>query len=277
MRQDLNPFGRAPQSIEDFLVRIGGRNPYGESNYRACLAQYRFIKAGETWNDWDEALETNERGGLTFNEELMAMAPSGNKPIRVVAEMRDIPRYPVCDCDHVMVRGKNWDAAFPSENLVPAEAGDCQVCQGVRGWIVEKWVPAHKFKMSEAEWYQHKVPGFDIPRLGPYPHQGEYMRVPNSHATARIPPLGQLGELIFYLESHRSKADMSDDVYRRQREDAILKERERIKMAHLMRNKDLIRRSLEPLLGNSLRAGIEREKYANRLRARGHAIGHVGN
>lgn len=275
MRDDLHPDGRAPKPVEDFLVRLAGRNPYGEAKYRVCLAQHRVTMAGGIWHDWRDEATVQERGGLVMSE--FGMTPSGEKPLRVVAELRTIPRYPLCECREVMIIGPGWDRAFPNENLVPAAAGECQECEGLRGWIVEKWVPAHKLNKSESEWYQDKVPGFDIPVLGPYPSTGEYIRIPKSRVTAKVPSLQQLGELVLYLESHSSKSELSDEAYRKQREEGSTRERERVRMAHMNRNRAMIRRSLEPLLGNTLRAGAEREKYARRLRERGVAVGHVGN
>lgn len=267
MRCDVSGVEHAPKSVTDFLVRLGGRNPYGEPNFRIVLAQSRVCQQAAEWHDWDDSLSVQERGGFVSNDE-GEMVASMCRPDRVVKEMRTIQRYPICDCLEGVLIDK--------EKGYVVDAGDCLECGGVKGWIIEKWAPVHMIAGSEEAWYAQKVEGTDLPRLGPYPHNGEYVRVPKSRATKQIPSLAQIEQLLLFLEYCKSQSAVSRDEYIRQRTEALAAEKERYRVERKRQNKQLLMENVDPLHGSSLAAGRAREAVAQKLRARGHQIGHVG-
>lgn len=268
MRDDITSEGQATKDVRDFLVRIGGKNPHSEPNYRVVLAKCRLWKQGGEWTDWREEADLQARGGFVQNEQGEKVL-SPEHPLRVVKELRTVPRYSICTCEEGVLLEKGGRRS---------KAGDCTACGGVRGWIIEHWTPPHAFAGSEQEWYAKKVEGTDIPCLGPYPHDGEYLRIPNSKATASVPSMSQLAELVFFLEGRKaSMSHPSPEQYIRDRVYAMEQEDKRQREAIKQRNRELIREWNDPLHGSSLRAGAERERMAQQIRNRGGRIGHCGN
>lgn len=268
MRDDIQgALTDCPQSLVVELIKLGGTNPFGEPNLRVCLSQNRVMKQAAEWHDWDTNLTVQERGGMVSDDEGNIVA-SQHKPNRVVAEMRTIPRYPICDCpEGVLVDKKSGKRA---------EAGDCEECSGVRGWIIEKWWPAHVIAGTPEQWYAAKVKGTDLPRLGPYPTEGAYRRVPRTKATMRVPSIEQIAAVINYLNRCAEQAPMSREQFILECNAVAEYENEKYKREDRERIKQQISESLDPLKGSSLAAGRQREVYAKRMRERGIPVGHVG-
>ena len=271
-RNDLIGSTRAPQSIIDLVTRIGGKNVYSEPNYRFVLSQDRVCQQAAEWHDWDTNLTIQERGGMVQDDDGNFVG-SSHKPNRVVIEMRTIPRYPLCTCPEGVLRVER-NAAQQVTRSWYEEAGDCEACHGVRGWIIERWWPAHVIGDKEA-WEKDRING--MPRRGPFPETGAYRRVAMSKATAQIPSIKQIEQLIHYLEFiHQDRTANPEQLaleMANSREAAIQKAKD----AEDQLNREKIREALDPLTGSSLAAGRAREFYANRLRSRGVPVGHVGS
>lgn len=82
---------RGPQ-VEKYLRKAiemrGGVTRFGEPRYRLVLAHERFEQAGGKWHEWDENLGVNDRNYVNRHGQEL------NKPLRVVEEMRWVPKYP---------------------------------------------------------------------------------------------------------------------------------------------------------------------------------------
>lgn len=131
-----------PRETERFLKRYGGTNPFGLPKWRLIVASDRMVKEAGVYRDWAEGLSTAEKGGINFTPNPDAPGCNfqryGNKPIRVVTEMREVRKYPQSE-----------------------------------GWVLERWFPASTYGTQE-EWYSYKaVDGFTS-MLGPYPECGDY-------------------------------------------------------------------------------------------------------
>lgn len=131
-----------PRETERFLASYGGKNPFGKPKWRLIVASERMVKEAGVYRDWAPGLSIAERGGLNFSPNPNApgcnFQPYGNKPLRVVTEMREVRKYPQAE-----------------------------------GWILERWFPASTYGTQE-QWFSYKaVDGF-TPMLGPYPESGDY-------------------------------------------------------------------------------------------------------
>jgi hypothetical protein len=109
----------APAGLQLRIARAGGRNRYGEPNFRVVWGWSRLAWIGGKWTDADA---------------------SGNA-VRVVIELREVPKY------------------FPHDR-----------------WHVERWLPPEAYGSPEM-WHDQTLEredGILIPALGPYPRRGEY-------------------------------------------------------------------------------------------------------
>jgi hypothetical protein len=163
-----------PTHLQGFLTRFGGKNPYGRPQWRLQHSDNVFVREAGVYRDWPEGLTTAEKGGLNFqmSEEEVAVRVGGqvldelgeqpvwdalrydNKPLRVVTEVRDNPRY-----------------------------------AGIHGWILEKWFPASKYGPPE-HWNSFLAVDGRTPMLGPYPSEGDYELIYGPFP--RQPAIGQM-------------------------------------------------------------------------------------
>lgn len=240
--------GEENAEITDFLVRIGGRNQAGYPRYRLVVSGKVLERKGGEWNDWDENLAIEDRGKFirktfTVPEKVIilgkevevqtqkAIIVPGNTPIRTVTEVRTVPKYSHLD---------------------------------MQGWILERWYAAEVFGSPES-WYSHVVPRTDVPRLGPYPEDGQYEMIAGVFPLA--PSLSFLEQFIGFqqkrareLEEQDVRQVLADKIYaHEQQEEKQRQEAER-------RIRDLI----SPLLGTSLEAGRWRNQIAERAGIRSH-------
>lgn len=121
---------RAPEHLQDFISRIGGKNPHGIPMYRVVRAESVHHKAHGEFYDWPEEATIQERGGLELNED-GKWGQISTKPLRVVTETR-------------------WVQTYPDKE----------------GWLLERWYPAHMFGTREA-WEKHSLLG-PYPENGRY-------------------------------------------------------------------------------------------------------------
>lgn len=135
MRDDIRGITRCPQEISDFLAVYGGRNQYGEPNWRVVLAESVVwkVSGGKVW---DPSLTIAERGGINFE----TGRQHTNKPIRDESgQILERLRYPC-----------------------------------TKGWILQRWFSALNYSRAEWFSQENCIPGTSIPMLGPYPEEGDY-------------------------------------------------------------------------------------------------------
>lgn len=272
---EFPPNCRSTEDVYRFLRRIGGTNPYGENNYLAVVAsEVRFL-AGAAYHEYAQGVKGLDAGRLEFDEELVTVpvsvkqegtshkttihvtAPKGmhvtNPPFRIVKEMRWVRRWPQLKGWAIL----HWEAG----------AGGC-----TRSW-----------------WEQWKVPGTNLPILGPWPERGLYWTFCEGFDVAKkeityatfpeIPTRTWMERAIAQFEFHRNQPDnIADPTFRQlaalgeahKREEAIEKQ-ERDDLAKEYRD------DIKFLFSSSLEAGRVREGIAKTLRSQGIEIGHVGN
>ena len=268
MRDDIHGVERAPKAYADFLIRVGGRNPFDEPNYRLIWAANRYETIGGEWTDWPEGASVAERGGMVADE-YGNVSQSDVKPLRVVTELRKTQKYPICDCQKKV------------------QYGYCPVCDGIWGWLLEKWYPAHFFGSRDA-WYgmgmdnpngeewvveaNQALAAFyrdkGIPKLGPYPEQGDYEKV--SMSMRQLPPFDSLLSVIQRInrnivgKSGTPQQRIAKKVY----ESDMRIEADKEKKKELMKLK--IRDRMSAYRGSSLESGRLREELAKRAGLREH-------
>ena len=120
-----------------------GLTPFGEPRYRLVWGPLRLEQAGGIWHDWDERLSVNDRNYVDRKGNEL------NKPIRVVEELRWVPKYP----------------------------------SHLTKWILEKWCRPSDYGTPE-QWFSTTAEGGTcylsatqdkiLPLLGDYPWQGDY-------------------------------------------------------------------------------------------------------
>lgn len=243
-RNDIQGEARAPKSLADYLLKKGGMNIYGETNFRLVHASTRMTKKGGRWQDWDKSLTANERGGMITLDSGIVI-PSHYKPHRIVIEVRNVRKY-----------------VFSV------------------GWLVERWIPA-AFYGSPMAWERRCVPMgpepgaplTNVPYGGSFPVHGDYEMCHHSPSD-ELPTITQLQEVLDRSERARSEA-LRADV-----EQIVL---ERINEAELdyheqMRKESeeheaMMRDMLSPMNSISLGAGRHRTMLAERAGIRAH----VGN
>lgn len=149
IRNDNRESHPVPQEIKDHIQSVGGKNPYGEPNYRLLLAEDRVVKAAGAWTVWDENRSLDERGGLGISaaQDMIARGCRDEEiseylnsqvsvhPLRVDTGTKDVHLY-------------TWV-----------------------GWIIEKWKPAWMFG-SRDDWESLRFQGENA--AGPYPSEGDY-------------------------------------------------------------------------------------------------------
>jgi hypothetical protein len=55
-----------PKSVQSFLTSYGGKNPYGQTQWRLLVGADRLVKEAGVYRDWAEGLTTAEKGGMRF-------------------------------------------------------------------------------------------------------------------------------------------------------------------------------------------------------------------
>lgn len=271
-RNDVLPERRAPKHIRKFLMDVGGVNPWGENRYRLVLAEHVMIYVGARWHDWDESVALLDQGGLEFSKEtrtsktimrdplnpkrqiaVEADVPAtvkvkDNQPIRVVEEMRWIPRY-----------------------------------TDIKGWLLQVWYPESFYSRQH---YEVTVKGRpDLPLLGEFPTHGQYERQffyqfkgKFSETFPNIPSESWMEKAIQHHERKIVENSSASVEYRmvntlnelkRARESYERKQRAEFELR--------VRERLKPIFSNTLEGGRIREQLARRCRELGIQVGHVGN
>lgn len=137
---------RGPEPSAHILraLQRHGRSSDGFPLYRLVQSEDVIELSGGLWNDWNADLEEQDRGGMVFNEDDPTKAdvlrPSMHRPVRVVAELREVPKY-------------------------------CHLPE--QGWVLERWYPPDYYGTPEL-YEAITVPGTNISRFGEFPHRGQY-------------------------------------------------------------------------------------------------------
>lgn len=137
----------------------------------------------------------------------------------------------------------------------------------IEGWIVERWYPRHMFG-DPAAWEKNRL-------LGPYPEAGMYVDCCNP--MSRVPSVKLLENLVSAIEYKiaNKQGTMEQRVAKRVAEIQANKEKQRLAARSVVTSK--LHEVTPIIFGSSLAAGRIRESIANRIRARGGKISHVGN
>lgn len=129
---EYRPSRPVPQYLKNFIKMRSGLNQFGEPRYRLVWGPDRYEQAAGEWLEWDDNLGVNDRNYVNRKGEDL------NKPLRIVEDLRWIPKYPVKD-----------------------------------KWVLEKWLPAESFGDPET-WFKAVSPSGKYPLLGKYPYEGDY-------------------------------------------------------------------------------------------------------
>jgi hypothetical protein len=151
-----------------WLREAGGDCFMGFPTYRLVYTAKLTDLSGGEWCDWDESIPPDQRGSLVMG--LYGTVVPDSKEMRRVTEMRRVEKY-------------------PEFHATP-------------GWVIERWM-APLYWGTRESWERHKVDGTDIPKLGPYPHQGRYMLIGGPYPEKPTGPF--LGRLIEYWEAMRDE------------------------------------------------------------------------
>lgn len=135
--------GPEPGDVNEYLAQRHGYCFMGFPFYRLVHGAFLWQLSGGTWCDWDENIPTPARGRMVANETGRALV-NETQAERTVTELRRRHKY--------------------------AEHADNP------GWMLERWMAPAYFG-TPTWWECQVVPGTTIPKLGPYPHQGEYILV----------------------------------------------------------------------------------------------------
>lgn len=271
-RDDVEPAGRAPNDVVEFLIRVGGKNIFGEPRYRMVLAQHVRQWAGGEWNEFPDDATLSERGGVDFDAvkfevedakgnvktgtKLVNICDASSKLLRTVVEVRREERYP-----------------------------------HLKGWMLQKWYPcSHPAFGSREQWEAATLKGRpDISLLGPWPSMGEYepcslwqedkssnLLIENGEVTTlgvvglclkEIPPLRVLDKAICAAEDpaldSRSIGATAGERRRRRLNEWMAREQKR-REERKQRNKQVIQDHMKPYWGSSVEAARLREKLAEK-------------
>lgn len=233
-RDDLQGVKVAPKAVQDHVTRRGGLNPFGEPMYRLIWGPNRVTKQGGVWHEWDENLSIQERGGVQYHMESGIIVPHVNKPRRIIQEVRLIRKY---DFD---------------------------------GWVLERWVPSLMYPRSL---YDVRIPGTDVPLIGPYPEHGEYEMAAGGPGQTSTPELSWLDSAISECEKLRNRHRDSAEQETLLRVNAAMQEYEEKMNKFEERTKERLREDRGILFGTSLEAGRVRNKMAEQAGLKEH----VGN
>lgn len=139
--------GPENEEVNAYLRERHGEGYLGFPLWRLVHSKFVMKWSGGDWHDWDENLPVHERGAIDYEAVGHEVGLGRKNPTvaeRRVVELRRTLMYP--------------------------ELYD------IPGWILERWMAPAYFG-SPTEWLSRKVEGTDIPRLGPYPHNGLYVHM----------------------------------------------------------------------------------------------------
>lgn len=274
-REDVLPIGVAPKHVRKWLRGIGGVTPWGENRYRLVLAQCLLQQQGARWHDWDVNTPLEDQGGLEFSPDTRKskyVVRDPLNPAKHVLIEADVPALVQLKRAHPLriVEEMRWIIRYPKDH----------------GWMLQVWYSPSYYSR---EHYDVTVTGRpDLPVLGEFPSKGQYERQffylddkCEKHETfSTMPGQSWMQRAIEHHEhTLAEKANESPNVeWRMLRNLSEIKEaREHYERQQQAEFQAKIKDRIAPLFSNSLSAGRYREELAERCRALGMKIGHVGN
>lgn len=157
----MNPLKDTPSEVTEKLLRWGGKNVYGETNWRVILAENHLVQRAGMWTEFAEDTEQTHyepsKAGLHYQTRQIA-------PDRIQIGMFWVPLYQVT------------------------------------GWILERWFPAATYG-SKTEWESALSQDGVTPMMGPYPERGGYFMLSGGGSWERIPLLESLRSSIAHWEN----------------------------------------------------------------------------
>lgn len=225
-----------PDTLIDHLKRRQGT--FGTLKFpvwRLVWSENVMEKTGGEWHDWPEGVAFSDRGALSNILDAQGLPQPLATPVRIVAEVREVPTYSHLDTP---------------------------------GWMLERWFPAAMFGGEEA-WYSAVVPGTSVHRMGPYPVDGRYVQ--RGGPFPQIPGMDFLEDFISHdqkvvedVMAQDPEAYIKQQVYKAH-------ERERKTSEHAKaENMARLRDSMLFLDSNTLSAGALRSKMAEKAGIRSH-------
>jgi hypothetical protein len=85
----MNPLRDTPPEVTDKLLNWGGKNHYGESNWRIILAQNHLVQRAGMWTEFDAETDQIQFTGKDYGYETRQIAPDA-----IRAGMFWVPLYP---------------------------------------------------------------------------------------------------------------------------------------------------------------------------------------
>lgn len=145
----LDPLRDTPREVREFLFRCGGKNEYGDPNWRIILSQNHLVQRAGMWTEFADDTEQ-----VRFEERKHDVAYQTRQiaPDAIRIGMFWVPLYP---CD---------------------------------GWILERWFPASAYGSKE-QWESALSQDGETPMMGPYPERGGYFMLSGGGPWPEIPQL----------------------------------------------------------------------------------------
>lgn len=157
----LDPLRDTPADVTDKLLRWGGKNPYGQPNWRIILLQNHLVQRAGVWTEHDEGTDMVQ---FEEHEKHVGYSTREIAPDAVRVGMFWVPLYPV------------------------------------KGWGLERWFPAASYG-SKVQWESALSQDDKTPMMGPFPEHGEYFMPSGGGPWPEIPNLESVRESISIWEN----------------------------------------------------------------------------
>jgi len=157
----LDPLRDTPQEIIDKLTRWGGKNDYGEPNWRIILAENHLVQRAGMWTEFEEDTEQVhfETVGNQVRYTTRQIAPDA-----IRTGVLWVPKYPCT------------------------------------GWILERWFPPSAYG-SKVQWESALSQDGVTPMMGPFPERGGYFMLSGGGPWPQIPLLEDIHQAIAQWEN----------------------------------------------------------------------------
>ena len=168
-----SPLKDTPADITETLTRWGGKNEYGNPNWRIILAQNHLVQRAGMWTEFaDDTEQTQFRTvGNQVRYQHREIAPD-----RIIIGTRWVPLYQV------------------------------------EGWILERWFPASSYGSKE-QWESALSQDGVTPMMGPFPERGGYFMPSGGGPWVEIPPLEGVRESIAQWENSAHLHGFMDEEF----------------------------------------------------------------
>lgn len=157
----MNPLKDTPRNVTESLLRWGGKNPYGDPNWRIILAQNHLVQRAGMWTEFDD------------DPEMVQFETVGNQV-----------RYNTRQIAPDAIRcGVFWVPLYE-----------------VKGWILERWFPPEVYG-DRQQWESALSQDNETPMMGPFPEHGGYFMLTGGGPWGEVPPLEQVRAAIAQWEN----------------------------------------------------------------------------